>query len=336
MAKIKVGLLGSGRIAKKHLESIEKNEQFELTAVCDTRAEALEGFAPEVKTFSSYEEFLAADIDLVSICTPSGGHAEQSIQALQADKFVICEKPMAIKTSDALEMIKASQASKGELFIVKQNRFNDTILKVTEALKNNALGKLYYINCNVFWTRPQDYYNQAPWRGTWANDGGAFMNQAIHYFDLVQLFGGAVESVNSITATLARDIEAEDTGSAQLRFSSGAIGSVNVTMLTYPKNLEGSITILGEKGTIKVAGVALNEISNWDVEGLEKPDLSGYETESVYGFGHETFYHEVSKWMKGDAGAITGNDGIKALQIIESCYASARNNGQTVSLSPLV
>ncbi len=243
---------------------------------------------------------------------------------------------MAIKTTDALDMINASKRSDAELFIVKQNRFNDTVLQVADLIKNKSLGDIHFISCNVFWTRPQDYYDQAPWRGTWAQDGGAFMNQAIHYFDLVQLFGGDVQTVSAITATLRRKIEAEDTGSATLKFTSGGIGSVNVTMLTYPKNLEGSITILGEKGTVKIGGVALNEVVHWDVEDVPAPESSGYKTDSVYGFGHEKFYNKVVNWIsKTDTDAITGFDGIKSLQIIESCYQSAKNNGSSVDLDKL-
>lgn len=333
MKKYKVGIVGAGRISKKHFESIATIEDFEIKYVCDTNQETLKNFSKGYETFDNLDDLLKTDVDLVSICTPSGEHASQSIKALEANKTVVCEKPMAIKTGDALKMIEASKKSTGELFIVKQNRFNDTVSKVAELLQEGSLGKIYFISCNVFWTRPQEYYSQAPWRGTWAQDGGAFMNQAIHYFDLVQLFGGPVELASSLTARLERNIEAEDTGTAQLKFKSGAIGSINVTMLTYPKNLEGSITILGEKGTVKISGVALNEITHWDVKDKQAPENTGYKTDSVYGFGHEKFYHKVLDWMNGEPGAITGSDGIKALEIIESCYKSAQQNGSPVHLN---
>ena len=336
MKKYKVGLVGVGRISKNHIASIEKITNLELKAVCDVNPTTLSPFKGKVGCFSNLTDMLKTDLDIVSICTPSGEHAKQAIEALEAGKNVICEKPMATSTIDAIAMNEASKKSKGQLFIVKQNRFNDTVMSVANLINRGDLGRIYFISSNVFWTRPREYYTQAPWRGTWAQDGGAFMNQAIHYFDLVQLFGGEVDVVSSFTATLEREIEAEDTGSAQMRFKSGAIGSVNVTVLTYPKNLEGSITILAEKGTVKLSGVAMNEISHWDVKNVPPPENTNYKTDSVYGFGHERFYYKVIDWIEGQKGPITGFDGIKSLQIIESCYKSARENGAPVQLGPLV
>jgi UDP-N-acetyl-2-amino-2-deoxyglucuronate dehydrogenase len=197
-------------------------------------------------------------------------------------------------------------------------------------------GRIYTIAVNVFWTRPQEYYDSAAWRGTWEFDGGAFMNQASHYIDLLDWIGGPVESVMAYTGTLARNIEVEDTGVAALKWRSGAMGTLNVTMLTYPKNLEGSITILGEKGTVRIGGVAVNEIQQWQFAephpmDAERDDAS-YQTTSVYGFGHPLYYDNVISTLRGEAQAETdGREGLRSLEMLIAMYMSARD-GKRVNL----
>ncbi|HHW60663.1 MAG TPA: Gfo/Idh/MocA family oxidoreductase, partial [Syntrophomonadaceae bacterium] len=265
---INIGLIGCGRISKNHFEAIAQQQDAQCIACCDIIEErAREGAGNYKIPFwtTNYEEMLQnPDIDLISICTPSGLHPQHGIQAAQYGKHVLTEKPMACRLAEADELIKACDEAGVKLFVVLQNRLNPSIQLVRRAFEEGRFGRIYMINSNVFWTRPQDYYDMASWRGTWKYDGGAFMNQASHYVDMVQWFGGPIEEVKSFTATLARNIEAEDTGSAIIRFQSGAIGSINVTMLTYPKNLEGSITILGEKGTVRVGGKAMNQIEKWE------------------------------------------------------------------------
>ncbi len=192
------------------------------------------------------------------------------------------------------------------------------------------------VNVNVFWTRPQAYYDSAKWRGTWEYDGGAFMNQASHYIDLLDWLIGPVESVQAYTATLDRNIQVEDSGVISLRWRSGALGTVNATMLTYPKNLEGSITILGEHGTVKVGGVAVNEITHWEFADTRPEDeqvrSASYQTDSVYGFGHPAFYEDVIKALRGEPVVTTdGREGLKSLELLVASYLSARD-GKRVSL----
>jgi UDP-N-acetyl-2-amino-2-deoxyglucuronate dehydrogenase len=192
------------------------------------------------------------------------------------------------------------------------------------------------VNINVFWTRPQAYYDQDAWRGTWEFDGGALMNQASHYVDLLDWLIGPVESVSANIATLERDIEVDDTATLSVRWRSGALGSMNVTMLTWPKNLEGSITIIGEKGTVRVGGIAVNEIQQWDFEDAQPEDESiqtaNYETTSVYGFGHPLYYDNVIKTLYGEAEPETdGREGLKSLEVLIASYLSARD-GRTVHL----
>ena len=204
------------------------------------------------------------DLDVVTICTPSGLHAQQTILAAEYGVNVICEKPMATRYMDGVNMVKACDKANIRLFVVKQNRLNPTLRLLKRAVKEGRFGSIKLVQLNVFWTRPQSYYDHGMgWRGTWEFDGGAFMNQASHYVDLVEWLIGPVEKVQAMTNT-TRAIEAEDTGVLNLRWRNGALGSMAVTMLTYPQNLEGSITILGEKGTVRVGGVAVNEIQTWN------------------------------------------------------------------------
>jgi len=220
--------------------------------------------------------------------------------------------------------------------VVKQNRLNATLQHLRQAMLAQRFGRIYMVNVNVFWTRPQDYYDQASWRGTWEFDGGAFMNQASHYVDLLDWLIGPIESVHAYAATLGRNIEVEDTGVANIKWRSGALGSVNVTMLTYPRNLEGSITVLGEKGTVVVGGVAVNEIKHWEFADPQPDDANvmsaNYETGSVYGFGHPAYYDNVINVLRGDAIAETdGREGLRSLETLIAIYTSARD-GRRVSL----
>jgi len=327
---IKIGLLGCGRISKNHFEAITQQQDAQVIACCDIieeRAkEAAEKYNIPIWT-TNYEEILQnPDIDLISICTPSGLHPKHGIQAAKAGKHVLTEKPMACRLKEADELIKACDQAGVKLFVVLQNRLNPSIQLVRRAFEEGRFGKIYMITSNVFWTRPQEYYDMAPWRGTWALDGGAFMNQASHYVDMVQWFGGPIEEVKSITATLARNIEAEDTGSTIIRFQNGAIGSINVTMLTYPKNLEGSITILGEKGTVRIGGTSMNKIEQWDFTDKEEYDdeIEQYNTNptSVYGFGHSGYYHNVIDSLQHNAiPSSNGHEGRKSLYLLENIYS---------------
>jgi UDP-N-acetyl-2-amino-2-deoxyglucuronate dehydrogenase len=274
--------------------------------------------------------------DCVVLTTPSGLHPQQAIDAAGTGVHVMTEKPMATRWADGLAMVKACDEAGVRLFVVKQNRRNQTLQLLKQAMDKGRFGRVYMINVNVFWTRPQSYYDSAPWRGTWEFDGGAFMNQASHYIDLLDWLIGPVESVMAYTGTLARNIEVEDTGVAALKWRNGAMGSINVTMLTYPKNLEGSITILGERGTVRIGGVAVNEIKHWEFEAPDAMDSliddASYETTSVYGFGHPLYYDNVISTLRGEARPETdGREGLKSLELIIAMYLSARD-GKRVNL----
>ncbi|MGH7638162.1 MAG: Gfo/Idh/MocA family protein [Gemmatimonadaceae bacterium] len=336
---VKVALVGCGRISRNHFEALHKVEGLELSAVCDSIQDRARDAGEEqgVKWFASYADMLkSADADAVAICTPSGMHAAQGIAAAKAGKHVITEKPMAITLEQADGLVQACDDADVRLFVVKQNRLNPSVQLLKRAVDKNRFGRIYLANTTVRWNRPQDYYDSASWRGTWEFDGGAFLNQASHYVDLIQWLVGPVESVVAKTATQARKIEAEDSGVAVLRFRSGALGVIEVNVLTYPRNWEGSITIIGEKGTAKIGGTAVNKIEHWAFAEYDDDDklVEAAQTNppSVYGFGHEAYYRNVLSVLQGDAQPETdGRAGRKSLELILGIYESAKT-GRDVPL----
>jgi len=338
--RIRFALAGCGRISKNHFESIRKHAAHaELVGICDVEAAALKAAqeACGVPGYRTYDELLAkSDADVVVLATPSGLHAEQTIAAAAAGKHVMTEKPMATRWEDGKRMVAACDHAGVRLFVVKQNRRNATLQMLKKAIEQGRFGRIYMVSVNVFWNRPQSYYDSAKWRGTWEFDGGAFMNQASHYVDLLDWMIGPVESVQAYTATLARDIEVEDTGVMLVRWRSGALGSMSVTMLAYPKNFEGSITVIGEKGTVRVGGVAVNEIRHWEFADRrsedEKVKDASYQTTSVYGFGHPLYYENVIQSLRGEAEPETdGREGLRSLEVLIAAYRAARD-GRKINL----
>ncbi len=338
--KIRIAVVGCGRISAKHFEAVAQNgDDMELAAVCDSSRELAEKYATRygVPGHLKYEDLLReSDCDLVSLCTPSGLHSSQAILAARHGKHVMTEKPMATHWQEGLDMVRACDEAGVRLFVIKQNRLNPPLQALKRAVTEKRFGRIYMVHMNVFWTRPQEYYDSAPWRGTWEMDGGAFMNQASHYVDLLDWLIGPVADVQAMTGTLARDIEVEDSGVMNVRWRNGALGSMSVTMLTYPKNLEGSITILGEKGTVRVGGVAVNRIDHWEfAEGSDyDADVRncGYEPLSVYGNGHGGYFRNVADVLRGRAAPETdGREGLRSLELLIAAYLSARDR-RTISL----
>ena len=338
--KVRFAIVGCGRIAANHFSALDTHaERAELVGVCDTDPQALHRAVTRTGAhgYPHLRDLLSAThADIIVLATPSGLHARQAVECTQSGFHVLTEKPMATRWQDALEMVRAADQAGKFLFVVKQNRRNATLQLLQRAIKAGRFGRLYMVNVNVFWTRPQSYYDSASWRGTWEFDGGAFMNQASHYVDLLDWLIGPVESVHAYTATLARTIEVEDTGVVNLKWRSGTLGSMNVTMLTYPKNLEGSITLIGEHGTVRIGGVAVNEIQHWEFATPDPMDTmiddTSYATTSVYGFGHPLYYDNIIDVMRGAAEPDTdGREGLKSLELLIAMYLSARD-GRRVSL----
>ena len=350
--KISIAILGCGRISRNHIRAILlKHDRCYLKALCDNSEERLKSaseYFQEIKNtenisynppslFKDFSQLIDAvltkkiNIDLLVIATPSGLHSRQTIIAAKAGMAICTEKPMATSYEDGLKMINACKSQKVKLFVVKQNRFNKTLQLLKKQLEKGRFGQLSIITVNVFWHRPQSYYDTDPWRGTWQLDGGALMNQASHYVDLLDWLIGPVDSLSSSIATLGRNIEAEDTAAIQLRWKNGALGTMAVTMLTYPKNLEGSITVLGEKGTVKIGGIAVNEIKHWEFSSNDDDDdlldNVSYQTTSVYGFGHSTYYDNMLDALQDKADPICdGNQGLRSLELITAAYKSAKEN----------
>ena len=340
---IRFALVGCGRISANHLEALRQHAgRAELVAVCDNRPQALAAAVDRtgVAGFASLDALLAgSDADIVVLATPSGLHPRQAMRAAQAGRHVLTEKPMATKWDEGMQMVRACRDAGVKLFVVKQNRLNPTLQLLKAAVDGGRFGAIHLATVNVFWTRPQSYYDDAPWRGRWDLDGGAFLNQASHYVDMVDWLVGPVDSVHAYTATLARDIEAEDTGVMSLRLRRGGLASINVTMLTHGKNFEGSITILGEKGTVRVGGVAVNQIQHWEFADHRPEDDDvksvGYATPSVYGPGHPLYYDNVIGTLRGEQHAeVDGYEGLRSLEVVIAAYRSARD-GVRVGL-PLV
>ena len=338
--RVRFAVVGCGRISKNNIEAIQQHAaDAQIVAVCDIDPAALAAAKASTGAagYARIEDLLAeSNADVVVLCTPSGLHAGQAIAAARAGKHVITEKPMATRWEDGKRMVAACDAAGVRLFVVKQNRRNATLQLLKGAVEQGRFGRIYMVTINVFWTRPQEYYDAADWRGTWEFDGGAFMNQASHYVDLLGWLIGPVESLQAFTATLARDIEAEDTGVLAVRWRSGALGTMNVTMLTYPKNLEGSITVIGENGTVRIGGLAVNEIQHWEFADKRPEDDKvrevSYATTSVYGFGHPLYYDNVIRTLRGEAEAETdGREGLKSLELLAATYLAAQE-GRRVML----
>ena len=338
--KVRFALVGCGRISANHFDAIAAHhDRCELVDVCDidpgalAKASARTSAAPHVDITSM---LAVSKADCVILATPSGLHSAQASEAAVAGFHVMTEKPMATRWSDGLAMVRACDDAGVRRLVVKQNRRNRSLQLLKQSMLQGRFGRIYMVGVNVFWTRPQSYYDSAAWRGTWEFDGGAFMNQASHYVDLLDWIVGPVESVMSYTGTLARNIEVEDTGVAAIRWRNGAMGTISVTMLTYPKNMEGSITILGERGSVRIGGVAVNEIEHWEFDAPHPMDAeiadASYETASIYGFGHPLYYQNVINALRGEAEAETdGREGLKSLELLIALYLSARD-GKRVNL----
>ena len=328
----KTALLGCGRIGERHARILASDPRSRLAALADVRLDKAETYARKHggRAYTELAGMIEAESpDLLAISTPSGNHAEGVIAASRAGvPNIVVEKPMALRLEDADAMIEACEANGTRLFVVKQNRYNLPIKKLREALDAGRFGKLVLGSVRVRWCRRQDYYDQAAWRGTWAMDGGVFSNQASHHVDMLVFMMGEVASVKAMAATRLVTIEAEDTGLAILRFASGALGVIEATTAARPVDLEGSISLLGENGTVEVGGFAMNEMSVWkfaeelpgDADVLER-----YRTNppDVYGFGHHEFYRDVFDAIAKDgAPSVGGREGRKSLEVITAIYES--------------
>ena len=329
---IKFALVGCGRISKKHSELLGKNQIKDgtLVSVCDIdikKAELL-GKQFNIPYYKDYHEMMQTEnIDVVVVLTPSGLHAKHTIDLSKYKKHIIVEKPIALTLEDADMMIKACYENSIKLFIIKQNRYNLPVQQLKKALDTNRFGKLVLGTVRVRWCRTQEYYDQASWRGTWRYDGGVLSNQASHHIDLLEWCMGEVESVFAKSTTSLVDIETEDTAIVTVKFKNGALGIIEATTAIRPKDLEGSISIMGETGSVEIAGFAVNEIKHWNFkeELVVDNDIDKFSVNppNIYGFGHKEYYDDVIKSLKNNTKVmIDGLEGKKSLKLIIAIYES--------------
>ena len=342
MRELNFALVGCGRIAKRHSEllGLSQIKNAKLVAVCDLVSEKAEKIARQfsVPHFTDMHEMMqTVNVDIVVVLTESGKHAEHVVSLAQYGKHIVVEKPMALTLNDADAMIQACNESGAKLFVVKQNRFNVPVVKLGQVLKAGRFGKLVLGTVRVRWCRHQAYYDQDPWRGTWALDGGVLTNQASHHVDLLQWMMGDVDSVFAMSTTALAKIETEDTAVVALRFKSGALGIIEATTAARPTDLEGSISILGEGGSVEVGGFAVNQMKVWKFAQPDKDDdqvMERYSVNppSVYGFGHQAYYeHVVDSILNNAPHHVDGLQGRKSLELISAIYESVET-GREVAL----
>jgi predicted dehydrogenase len=336
---IKFGIIGCGRIALRHAEIIGKIAK--LSAVCDIKENRASEFSAKFncKYYLTIEELLknSPEIDVISVCTPNSLHSVHTIKSLQAGKHVLCEKPMAISSAECKKMMIEADKQGKDLFIVKQNRFNPPVAALKQIIDEGHLGKILSAGLNCFWNRNNEYYRTSDWKGKKSLDGGTLYTQFSHFIDLLYWLVGDVKSVNAYGKNYIHNklVEFEDTGAAILEFENGAIGTINYTVNSYKKNMEGSITVFGEKGTVKIGGQYLNVLEYQSIENYEIKGLPESRPANDYGFyqgsmsNHEKVYENVIDVLtKGGQIAANASDGMKTVEIIEKIYKSMNENNK--------
>ncbi len=335
-SNIRIGVIGCGRIAQRHAEHISNYGI--LVAVCDIVEEKAKSLAEKYNARPYYhiDDFLAneKDIDLVAICSPNGLHAGHSIKSLNAGIHVLCEKPLAINVYDCGEMIKAAEKNNRRLFAIKQNRFNPPVAAIKEAIDKGYLGRIFSVQLSCFWNRNNDYYKNS-WKGTAELDGGTLFTQFSHFVDLLYWMIGDVKTAHALTGNFAHEgiIDFEDTGVVALQFYNGALGTINYTVNSYKKNMEGSLTIFAEKGTVKIGGQYLNILEYQNIEGLFIQNLPPGNTANNYGqyqgsmSNHDKVYQNVIDVLKNGSTISTNSfEALKTVEIIDKIYQSAKRN----------
>jgi UDP-N-acetyl-2-amino-2-deoxyglucuronate dehydrogenase len=331
---INFAIVGCGHIAKKHAEAIEKAPGAQLLAVCDTIPENMEFFTENygVQAFTDLDELLKLDdIHVVNICTPSGYHAPLAIKAANAKKHIVVEKPIALTIEDADAIISSCEENQVKLSVVHPNRFRPAVMELRKTLDSESIGTISHANATVRWNRNQEYYDQAPWRGTKSLDGGVLMNQAIHNLDLLLWFMGEVDEVFSMSATRLRNIEAEDVSTGVVKFKNGALGVIEAATTIYPSNLEETLSIFTENATIKIGGKTANLIEHWNVKTMDEEETSKLiekvKSDPFGKPGHQWIVEDMVSAIKEDRSpVVTGKDGKDALSLVIALYESAETN----------
>lgn len=336
---VKFALIGCGAVSVKHAIAISRIENAEIVGVYDIDSKALENFERKhsIPAYSDVEKLIdETKPDILNILTPSGDHAERILELSRFKKDFVVEKPLALNLDDVDKVLEVCGRKGLGLFVVKQNRFNPPIVKLKEAIDKGRFGTLVLGTVRVRWKRDQAYYDQKPWRGTWAFDGGVMTNQASHHIDALIWMMGEVESVMAMSATRLVDIEAEDTGIAMLKFRNGALGIIEATTAARPKDLEGSISVLGEKGTVEVGGFFMNEMKTWNFSEPDEMDKDVWtkfsKVPAEQAWNHTEFFKDVVRSkLWGEKALIDGLEGRKSIELINAIYESVET-GREISL----
>jgi UDP-N-acetyl-2-amino-2-deoxyglucuronate dehydrogenase len=332
MTKIKFAIVGCGSIGSRHIAVVDADPRAQINSICDVEIEKVNKYKELYdinKGYTEYRQLLnETDADIVNICTPHGLHAQMAIEAANAGKHILVEKPMALSVEDCNKMIDAAKANNVKLMVVKQNRYNIPIALTKKAIDSGHLGKIFMVQCNVLWNRHQGYYNDSNWRGKLNLEGGALHTQVSHFIDLLIWWFGDVVSAQTGIKTLNHSIEIEDCGQSLVEFQSGTMGNINWTTCVYNKNYEGSITIIGENGTIKIGGQYLNKIEFWDVKSYPLPEnIEFNDKPNAYGkyqgtsSNHDRVVDDViAELLNERHNVVEGDEGMKTIQAIQLIY----------------
>lgn len=334
----KIGLIGCGRISNMHFSSIENIEEFSIHAICDIKEDVMKEYSEKYQCsgYTNYKKMIdQEDLDLIVIAAPNGLHYEMGMYAIERNKHILMEKPVALNSEQAQDLIDFAHKRGVYFFAVKQVRYNPSIQVLKQYLDRGALGKIFSINLTVNWTRPQAYYDQSDWRGTLDMDGGTLLNQGIHYIDIMQWYVGDTKQVFGKIDTIAHKMEIEDEAFALIEFKNGAFGTINVNMNTYPRNVECSITVLGTTGSVKLSGSAMNKIEFWEVKDIPEPQVQEGFSPNVYAGGlyqgscpnHIFVYQDILELLKNGKGHyISGEDALPSIKIVDAVYKSSKEN----------
>lgn len=339
MEKLHFAIIGCGKVAQRHAEHIVKHGT--LKAVCDVKTDLADAFAEEydATAYADINDLLVkeSNLDVISVCTPNGLHAEHSIKALRAACNVLVEKPMALNVNDCGKMIQEAEKANKRLFVVKQNRFNPPVVELKKLIEEGKLGKILSVQLNCFWNRNRNYYSKSDWKGSLDLDGGTLYTQFSHFIDLLYWLVGDIDDIQAYNGNFAHQdlIEFDDNGVVILRFLSGALGTINYTVNSYEKNMEGSVTIFGDKGTVKIGGQYLNELDYQHIQGLNIDKLPEGNPPNLYGeyvgsmANHDKVYENLVDVLQNDGSIITNCfEGLKTVEIIYRIYQSAQKNSK--------
>lgn len=338
----KVGLIGCGRIAKVHAEAVKQTQGLELSGVCDIEESKYREFEEKykVKGYGDFKMLLSKEKpDLIAIATPNGTHYSIASACIDRGFHILLEKPVTIKVEDAEDLVKRAQKERRNFFAVKQVRYNPSIQILKSAVADNKLGRIFGASLVIRWTRPQEYFDNSLWRGTLDQDGGTLLNQGIHYVDIMQWIAGDVKSVFGTAKTMFHEIDIEDMVFGLLKFDSGALGTIEFTINTFPHNLECSISVLGEKGSVKLSGSAMNKIELWEVKDMPKPVVPEGFSPHIYDHGlyqgscpnHMHVYKNVVRILRGEnTDFVDGAEAIRSLKIVKSLYESSSSGKEVI------